>query len=301
MEQFRRLYPKEYLSRVFEAGLRPDGRKATYGRDIVISVGCLNDAEGSALVKMGSTSVLTGIKAEVGKPADESPDFGRIAFSIEFAPLCSQKAGERLGRASDEALAMSEYMTRVFEESGLMQMKDLCITSGQLCWVLYVDTYVLSDDGSILDAAFTSVSAALRNLQLPSVVVNELGIVELADSADMDEATHTTLTLGSLPLSISYAYFESGACTSDDIHSSLLPDPIAEEEDMCDATITAVLAVPPAAATGVQEANTKVLSLRKQGRHPVPLSSMDQCLKMALTRSSVVAEKIRTALDVPAS
>jgi exosome complex component RRP43 len=49
---------------VFQAkGVRPDGRGMQKFRPVSINVDCIKTAEGSAIVKIGNTVVVCGIKA----------------------------------------------------------------------------------------------------------------------------------------------------------------------------------------------------------------------------------------------
>ena len=49
----------------------------------------------------------------------------------------------------------------------------MSIVSGQSAWKLLVDVYCIDHDGNVLDAALTSIMAALKTLQLPATSVNE--------------------------------------------------------------------------------------------------------------------------------
>lgn len=57
---FQKLYPLEYMLRWLAEGLRPDGRTLGKARTLSISLGALSKTQGSALVKLGSTTVLAG-------------------------------------------------------------------------------------------------------------------------------------------------------------------------------------------------------------------------------------------------
>lgn len=78
IELFRRIQPHEYLSRFLAEGYRPDGRSVgNYeARQPAINVGSISSADGSALVKLGETTVLCGIRAEIAEPDLSSPRTG---------------------------------------------------------------------------------------------------------------------------------------------------------------------------------------------------------------------------------
>ena len=67
---------KLMLAKMFEQGKRFDSRKLLEYRNIELSTGVSNKAEGSARVKFGKTEVVVGVKLEVGEPYPDSPDKG---------------------------------------------------------------------------------------------------------------------------------------------------------------------------------------------------------------------------------
>lgn len=68
MDAFRKIYPEEYYRKFLEQNVRPDGRGLTSVRKTVITLGSLNQsADGSAFVKIGSTTCVCGIRTEIGQ------------------------------------------------------------------------------------------------------------------------------------------------------------------------------------------------------------------------------------------
>ena len=64
-DAFRKLYPDQYYSRFLAEGLRPDGRPLSQARPTTIALGAVTTADSSALVKIGNTTVMAGVKLEV--------------------------------------------------------------------------------------------------------------------------------------------------------------------------------------------------------------------------------------------
>ena len=64
-EAFKKLYPEQYYKKFIESGIRPDGRTFGRGRPATIGLDAVSTADSSALIKIGSTTVLAGIKLEV--------------------------------------------------------------------------------------------------------------------------------------------------------------------------------------------------------------------------------------------
>jgi exosome complex RNA-binding protein Rrp42 (RNase PH superfamily) len=61
----------------------------------------------------------------------------------------------------------------VADRSRVVEMESLSIAKGQSAWKLMVDVYCVDHDGNVLDAALTSVMAALKTLKLPATSINE--------------------------------------------------------------------------------------------------------------------------------
>ena len=68
-EAFKKLYPEQYYQRFIDSGVRPDGRPFGRCRPTTIGLDAVGTADASALVKVGSTTALAGIKLEA------RPDF----------------------------------------------------------------------------------------------------------------------------------------------------------------------------------------------------------------------------------
>ena len=92
---FKRLHPATYLRRFLAEGIRPDGRACDEFRSIAVNAGgpacCLamsqssiqctgsvTTADGSALVRLGETAVVCGLRVEVAEPDVLRPKQGFI-------------------------------------------------------------------------------------------------------------------------------------------------------------------------------------------------------------------------------
>jgi exosome complex component RRP43 len=73
---FQRLHPKAYLERFLAEQLRPDGRETTECRELFVHAGSISTADGSALVRLGDTTIVCGVKAEIAEPDLEQPTEG---------------------------------------------------------------------------------------------------------------------------------------------------------------------------------------------------------------------------------
>lgn len=60
---FRSLHPIKYYRDYLAHNIRPDGRELDKFRPIVLNAGNIRTADGSAVVKVGRTTVVCGVKA----------------------------------------------------------------------------------------------------------------------------------------------------------------------------------------------------------------------------------------------
>ena len=74
---------KEYIKRIAKDGLRVDGRKLDEFREVKIETGLYKKAEGSALISIGNTKVMAGVKMALGEPYSDSPDEGSLMVSFD--------------------------------------------------------------------------------------------------------------------------------------------------------------------------------------------------------------------------
>ncbi|XP_048358539.1 exosome complex component RRP43 [Sphaerodactylus townsendi] len=220
---FRTVEPLEYYRRFLKENCRPDGRELGEFRTTTVNIGSITTADGSALVKLGNTTMICGIKAEFAAPPADCSNKGYIVPNVDLPPLCSSRF--RPGPPGEEAQAASQFMADVIENSQVIRREDLCIVDGKLSWVLYCDIICLDYDGNLLDAGMCAFLAALKNVQLPAVRINEetgLAEVNLKEKAP--------LTVRKEPVAASFVLFDS----------LVIVDPTLEEEDLATGTVTIV-------------------------------------------------------------
>nr|XP_032661808.1 exosome complex component RRP43 isoform X3 [Chelonoidis abingdonii] len=126
---FKTVEPLEYYRRFLKENCRPDGRELGEFRTTTVNVGSITTADGSALVKLGNTTVICGIKAEFAEPPAESNNKGYIVPNVDLPPLCSSRF--RPGPPGEEAQAASQFIADVIENSEIIMKEDLCIAHGK--------------------------------------------------------------------------------------------------------------------------------------------------------------------------
>ncbi|KAL4072183.1 ribosomal protein S5 domain 2-type protein [Scleroderma citrinum] len=168
---FQRLHPHAYLDRFLIEGVRPDGRAPDEWRDVFINVGSISTADGSALVRIGGTTIVCGVKAEIAEPELDTPGEGFLVPNIDLPAICSPKF--KPGPPSEEAQVLSERLNTALISAQLLPLTTLCIAPGRSVWCLYVDATCINYDGNVFDAALLAMVAALRNTTLPDATYNE--------------------------------------------------------------------------------------------------------------------------------
>lgn len=147
---------------------RLDGRQLFQSRELNIGIEMLKKAEGSAKVKIGNTIVYAGVKADLGTPFSDTPDEGVLIVNIELSPIASPFFES--GPPSKESIELARVVDRTIRESKVIDVSKLCVKSGEKVWILFVDIYVLGDDGNLIDASCLGAMAALATAKIPKMI-----------------------------------------------------------------------------------------------------------------------------------
>lgn len=170
-------------------------------RPIAINVNSIDTADGSSIVKIGNTTIVCGIKAELSAPKASEQENGFIVPNIELTPLCSSKF--RPGPPTEEAQVYSRCLADIINNSECLDLKQLCIEKEKLVWVLYCDLSCFDHDGCILDASIIAIISALKTLKLPRVNYDpDTNIYKV------EEDVRTSIEIKSIPVSTSFIVFD---------------------------------------------------------------------------------------------
>ncbi|CAK1551838.1 unnamed protein product [Leptosia nina] len=220
MEEYKVLQPFKYFNDHISVNVRPDGRKFDQQRSIKLNANSVNTADASSLIKCGKTSVVCGISLELATPKAEEPDNGFLVTNVELLPLCSSKF--KPGPPSDYAQVVNNTVNDILKNSKCIDLKDLCIVSDKLAWVLYCDIACLEYDGSIIDACLATLMTSLKTLSLPHVIYD----IE-TEEIKVDVNIRHPLKVTGLPVATSFVIYQSP-----DSNVALM-DPTSFEEEMC--------------------------------------------------------------------
>ncbi len=200
-------------------GKRFDERSPDQFRDLIIEKDVSKKAEGSVRVRLGKTDVMVGVKASLGTPYPDSPNKGNLMVTAELLPMSSPRV--ELGPPKFPAIELGRVIDRGVRESGMINVEDLVLKAGEKVWTIFVDIYVMNDDGNIIDAAGIGALAALKIAKLPKYDEAEDKILYGEDGGPVP------LTgLNPLPVTVHK------------IGNSLIVDPTREEEDVSSTRLT---------------------------------------------------------------
>ncbi|TBU28684.1 ribosomal protein S5 domain 2-like protein [Dichomitus squalens] len=222
---FQRLHPKTYLERFLAENVRPDGRDFDEWRDISVNVGSISTADGSALVRLGSTTIVCGVKAEIAEPELDKPKDGFLVPNLDLPAICSPKF--KPGPPTDEAQVISDRLNDVLISSGVVSTSSLCIEPSKSAWVLYVDATCINYDGNAFDATLLAMVAALKNTRLPKARYDED-----RQQTICSRKVKEPLQIGRLPTSFSFGIFDG---------AHILADPTSFEEPLLDTSVSVVV------------------------------------------------------------
>ena len=247
------LLKKEYVTKLGEEGKRVDGRAFNEFRQITIETNCVNKAEGSALVKIGNTQVIVGIKMDLGEPFPDTPDCGVLSTAAELIPLASPDF--EAGPPQRDAIELARVVDRGVRESEVVDIHKLVITPGEKVWIVFIDIHILDYDGNLFDAASLGALAALLTTKMPILRMMESGalvkkdleawynrthieeIREIYSHPDIDEivAKKKKGTVKNIRLPMTEPPI---SCTAVKISNFVFFDPSLDEDELADARLT---------------------------------------------------------------
>ena len=167
MNEFIWEFTSDRVRKLAMKGFRLDRRALLDYRPISIKAGVIYNADGSALVNIGGTKVLAGVKFELGEPYSDRPDEGALQVDAEILPHSSPSAEP--GPPDENTIELARVVDRSIRESRAIDLKKLVIREGELVYIAFVDLRVLDDSGNLIDAASLAATTALLDAKIPRV------------------------------------------------------------------------------------------------------------------------------------
>lgn len=249
----------QYISKMASKGSRIDGRKPDESRKITIEKDVIENAEGSAKVKLGETEVIVGVKVEVGEPFPDTPNDGVLIVNAELSPLASPEF--ELGPPREDAVELARIVDRGIRESKCIDTEKLCIKKGEKVWMVFVDIQPLTHDGNLIDAAGIAAIVALLNAKMPEY--------------DGERANHEKkkgkLNVKEKPVPVTFAQ----------ISDRLVADPGREEEDVMSSRITIVT-----------KDDGNICAMQKGGKSGVSMERVEEAIDIAIKKGKEIRKML---------
>jgi exosome complex component RRP42 len=254
---------RDFISDLLRKGERIDGRGFSEYRDLVIEANVVPaKAEGSALVRLGDTSIVAGVKVLVGDPYSDSPDQGVIMVTAEMSPIASPLF--ELGPPKEGAIELARVVDRGVRESGTVDTKKLCIEEGKKVYMVFADVYPMEYDGNLIDASSIAVNAALLTTKYSEMKWEDDKVVKTGKM---------------LPLPLNNMAIEH---TVSKIDESLVLDPTLKEEFVQDCRLTMAV-----------DKDNKFTAIQKGGgAGPMSLELVEKAMDMALETTADIKKAI---------
>lgn len=202
---------RDYILSKLKEGKRGDGRGLTDYRDLEIETNYVPRASGSALVKLGKTKIVAGIKIESGEPFADTPNRGVLTTNVELLPMAFPTFES--GPPNENAVEIARVVDRGIRESKMIDLQKLVIEEGKKVWIVFIDIDVIDYDGNLIDACTLGVLSALKTAIVP---------------ASKEGGKDFPLPITTVPIAVTMAK----------IGEYLLVDPTVEEEQLASARIT---------------------------------------------------------------
>ncbi|KAF5552511.1 exosome complex exonuclease [Fusarium phyllophilum] len=290
---FAKLSPHPYLLASLDPAsddIRParsNGRARNESRKPTVNLASLSHAHGSAVVRVGDTTVICGVRGETiltpnipnyraSNTETELKDYDLLVPNIELATGCAPQflpggPPSTLAQTLSTRIYSLLHSSRIIKPDGLRiwhtppseDLEDRMEGDGEdinnenrsvvAYWVLYIDIFFISFDGNPFDAAWAATMAALRNTKLPGArydIDREMIICSHKQARPLN-ITNTPIAC----TAVVFTGKETDRPT--DGRFWLLVDPDRLEESLCDESVTVVV--------DCKDGDLKILSISKHG------------------------------------
>eukprot|EP01132_Coremiostelium_polycephalum_P005727 gene5727-7123_t len=264
MDAFQKIHPLEFYRKFLEKSVRPDGRSLENIRKTTVSTGSITTADGSSFVKIGNTSVVCGIKAEVGPAHTDSDNFNNqqtitsnIFVNVELGPICSNTFSST--KPSEKAMTLCSHLNSL--------VKRLMIPNSDF----YFDEKEEDFDGNLFDACVISMLAALKNVRLP------FGIFEDGEYYKDKTKPFKSLNINHYLIPLSFSI----------IDEYILSDPSLEEEKLSIGSISITF-----------NQDFEICLLYYSGINSISDENLKYCIEKAKERSQTIKSLIDSSIKI---
>ncbi len=253
----------DYVHRIAQQGLRVDDREPFEYRPIEIIPNYVTRPAGSAMVKIGNTTVLAGVTMNVGEPFPDNPNEGILITNAELVPLASPNFEP--GPPDENAIELARVVDRGLREGRAIDLEKLVIEEGEKVWVVFVDLHILDYDGNLFDASALAAMAALNVSKVPKYEDEKIIREEVSMNMPINrQVVETTFVK---------------------IGETLMADPILDEEKAADARLTLATT-----------SDGYICAAQKGGSGSFKMSEIEQLVDLAFEKGDYLRDLLEKAL-----
>ena len=245
---------KDYVYDLIERGKRVDGRGFRDYREISVERDIIIKAEGSALVRLGDTSVLVGVKLSMGEPFSDTPNKGVLMTNAELRPGASPDF--ETGPPNENSVELARVVDRGIRGSETIDLEKMCIEEGEKVWMTFIDIHALDNDGNLMDAAALGAIASLLNTRIPNERYGLTG--------------EDTLSIRDTPVAV----------TMVKIGENILVDPNLHEENAATSKLTVI-----------SNADVTVSGMQKSGKEGLKEEEIVEMVGIGIEKAGEIREK----------
>ncbi|XP_057438965.1 exosome complex component RRP45A-like isoform X2 [Lotus japonicus] len=263
---------KKFIETALLSELRVDGRGPLEYRRLTIKFG---KDDGSAMVQLGETRVMSFVTAQLVQPYRDRPNEGSLSIFTEFSPMADPSFEP--GRPGESAVELGRVIDRGLRESRAVDTESLCVLSGQLVWAVRIDIHILDNAGNLVDAANVAALASLSTFRRPECSLGgEDGQKVVVHPPEVRDPL--PLIIHHLPIAVTFGFF------SDEY--LVIMDPTYQEESVMTGRMTATV-----------NANGDVCAIQKAGGQGVLQKLIMHCLRLAHVKAGDITTKIKEAVE----
>ncbi|MEM1695896.1 MAG: exosome complex protein Rrp42 [Desulfurococcaceae archaeon] len=268
-EPLPRLYV-EQLVKSLKRGERVDGRGLLDYRPISVILNPIEKSEGSALVKLGKTQIIAGVKLDIGAPYPDRPNEGVLQVHAEFVPLASPSFEP--GPPDENAIELARVIDRSLREPRVVDLEKLIIEPGKLAWVVFNDIYLVDHAGNAIDAGMMASVLALATAKMPRLLKLEQGY-------KIDKSTRENpLPVRNIVVSVTMGI----------IGDIVFVDPSLEEEYVAESVITIAV-----------DEEGRICGIQKRGEKGIARTTLEKSVDIALSKGRWLISYIKNILNNP--
>ncbi|MEM4369707.1 MAG: exosome complex protein Rrp42, partial [Desulfurococcaceae archaeon] len=230
----------------------------------------IGKSEGSALVKLGKTQIIAGVKLDIGAPYPDRPNEGVLQVHAEFVPLASPSFEP--GPPDENAIELARVIDRSLREPRVLDLEKLIIEPGKLAWVVFNDIYLVDHAGNAIDAGMLASVLALATAKMPRLLKLEQGYK--IDKSNRENPLPVRNIVVSVTMGI--------------IGDIVFVDPSLEEEYVAESVITIAV-----------DEEGRICGIQKRGEKGITRTTLEKSVDIALSKGRWLISYIKNILNNP--